>query len=73
MLIFASDPKLIKGFEKFIVNFATCREIRSLDSDIKLYRIETLIPEVYPKAVSPMEYITYQGAYIRTITLTILE
>ena len=37
------------GFENFLVNFSLSREIRSLDSEIHLYRIETLIPEIVPK------------------------
>jgi hypothetical protein len=27
-----------------VSNFATCREVRSLDSEILLYRMNTLIP-----------------------------
>jgi len=30
MLIFTSRPHLIKGYEAFVMNFAICREIRSL-------------------------------------------
>jgi len=62
MYIFASKPYLISlGFETFIVDFTTCREIRSLDSDIHLYRLETLIPQVIPKKYEdlPLEEISY--------------
>ena len=57
------------------MNFAICREIRSLDADINLYRLQTLIPQIFTKDYEnlPMEEITYQGAYIRTMTLIILE
>jgi len=45
MLIFTQKPYLIStGFQNLIVDLATCREIRSLDSDIHLYRLETLMP-----------------------------
>jgi hypothetical protein len=50
LLIFARKPYLMAvGFENFLVNFSLCREIRSLDSEIHVHRLETLIPEVVPK------------------------
>lgn len=63
------------GFENFLVNFSTCREIRSLDSEIHLYRIETLIPEIVPKKYEnlSMEQISYQGAYIRCMSMLGIE
>ncbi|CDW83820.1 rrna methylase family [Stylonychia lemnae] len=75
MQIFSNRPHLIKGFEQFFMNFAICREIRSLDADINLYRLQNLIPQIFAKDYEnlPMEEITYQGAYIRTITMIILE
>ena len=64
------------GFETFLVNFTICREIRTLDSQIHLYRMETLIPEVMgPKHGQnlSLEQITYQGAYVRCLSLMIVE
>lgn len=63
------------GFEKFLVNFSLCREIRSLDSEIHLYRIETLIPELVPKKYEnlSLEQISYQGAYIRCMSMFAIE
>lgn len=29
----------MKGFEIFIMNFAICREVRSLDAEINLYML----------------------------------
>lgn len=51
----------MQGFEQFIVNFAICREVRSLDSEINLYKLQTLIPQIIPKDYEnlPMEEITY--------------
>ena len=75
MFTFATRPHLMISFETFIANFGTCREIRSLDSQVKLYSIHTAIPEVLPKEYEhlPLEDITYQGAYIRTMTMLFLE
>lgn len=51
----------MKGFEEFIVNFAICREIRSLDSDILTYKLQHIIQEIFTKEYEdlPMEEITY--------------
>lgn len=75
MLLFCNRPHLMKGFEQFIMNFANCREIRSLDAEINLYRLQNMIPQIFTKEYEnlPMEEITYQGAYIRTMTMIILE
>jgi uncharacterized membrane-anchored protein YjiN (DUF445 family) len=66
---------MVFGFENFIVNFCLCREIRSLDSAIHLNRIETLIPEVFTKEYEnlAMEEVSYQGAYVRCMTLLSVE
>lgn len=74
--IFAQRPHLLSlGFEKLTASLATCREIRSLDADIHLYRLETLLPEVIPKKYEnlSLEEIHYQGAYLRCLTLMLLE
>lgn len=75
MFIFARRPDLMLGLEHFVCGFGTTRECRSLDAEIKLYKLETMLPEVIPKKYEnlPLEDITYQGAYIRTMTLMILE
>ena len=75
MVIFARRPHLLLGFEVFVANFAICREVRSLDSEITLYKLNHLIPQIFTKDYENMnlEEITYQGAYIRTMTLIILE
>ena len=39
MFMFAARPHLITFFESFIVGFGTCRELRSLDAEIKLYKL----------------------------------
>jgi hypothetical protein len=44
MFIYARKPYILIGFEEFLVNFCLCREIRSLDADINLHRLETLLP-----------------------------
>ena len=49
MMTFAARPYLMYGYEWFIVKLGTCREIRSLDSDVKLYKFQTLLPEAIPK------------------------
>lgn len=61
MFIFATRPHLLQNFEIFVVNFGICREIRSLDSDIMLYKLKTLIPQIIPKGYENlnMEEITY--------------
>lgn len=63
------------GFHNYIVNFALSREISSLDSQIHLYRMETLIPQVVPKKYENLclNEITNQGAYIRCMTLMVVE
>ena len=75
MLIFATRPHLMLGMEWFKVKLGTSREFRSLDAEINLYKLETMIPEVIPKKYEnlPIDKICYEGAYIRTITLLILE
>jgi len=32
-------------FYRFLGNFSICREVRSLDSEIMLYKMNTLIPQ----------------------------
>ena len=44
MFMFIARPQLITSFETFIVGFGTCRELRSLDAEIKLYKLQTIIP-----------------------------
>lgn len=44
MFIFVKRPHLIQGFENFIIDFAISRELRSLDSEIMMYRLQTMIP-----------------------------
>lgn len=65
----------MRSFERFVVNFATCREIRSLDAEIQTYKLQTLIPQIFPKKYENlnMEMISYQGAYIRTLALIFVE
>ena len=66
---------MVFGFDEFVVNFSLCREIRSLDAQIQLHRIETLIPEIFTKKYEnlAMEDISYQGAYVRCMTLMAVE
>ena len=74
--IFARRPHLIGlGFEQLVANLAVSREIRSMDADIHLYRLETLLPEVVPKRYEnlSLEEINRQGAYLRCMTLMLLE
>lgn len=75
MFMFIARPHLIASFESFIVGFGVSRELRSLDADIKLYKLQTIIAEVIPRRYEDldMELITYHGAYIRTMTLMIVE
>ena len=44
MFMFVARPHLMASFEEFIVGFGTCRELRSLDAEIKLYHLQTIIP-----------------------------
>ena len=44
MFTISQKPGLLPQFVKHVSNFATCREVRSLDSEILLYRMNTLIP-----------------------------
>ena len=39
MFIFAARPHLMRGFESFVCAFGTTRECRSLDAEIKLYKL----------------------------------
>lgn len=48
MFMFIARPHLMASFESFIVGFGTSRELRSMDAEIKLYKLETIIPEVVP-------------------------
>ena len=75
MFMFISRPHLITSFESFVVGFGTCRELRSLDSEIKLYKLHTLLPQVVPKRYEDfdLELVSYHGAYIRTMTLLCVE
>jgi hypothetical protein len=47
--MFVQHPHLMESFEEMIINFGISRELRSLDSDIHIYRMSTLIPQVVPK------------------------
>ena len=75
MFMFVARPHLMVSFESFIVGFGTCRELRNLDAEIKLYKLQTIIPQVVPMKYENMdlELISYHGAYIRTMTLIIVE
>lgn len=75
MFTFSQRPHLMSSFEDFVVNFGIARELRSLDSEVKIYTLQTMLPEVIPKEYEtlPLEAISYQGAYLRTVTLIILE
>ena len=75
MFLFAARPHLLASFESFIVGFGTCRELRSLDAEIKLYKLQTIIPQVVPMRYEDMdlELVSYHGAYVRTMTLIIVE
>jgi hypothetical protein len=75
MFIVSRRPVLLPQFVKHVANFTTCREVRSLDAELLLYKMNTLIPQIIPKAYENMnlEEITYQGAYIRTMTMIIIE
>ena len=39
MFAFATKPHLMATFEEFVLIFGTAREIRSLDAEIKLYKL----------------------------------
>ena len=39
MFMFIARPHLLASFETFIIGFGTTRELRSLDSEIKLYKL----------------------------------
>jgi hypothetical protein len=76
--IISSRPSLLPAFYTFIGNFSTCREVRSLDSEIMLYKMNTLIPQALGDTESlkdelNMEEISYQGAFVRTSAMLILE
>jgi len=75
MFTFATKPHLMRSFEPFVINFAMARELRSLDSEIKLYKLQTMLPLIISKDYEdlPLQEITFQGAYVRTITLIIIE
>ena len=75
MFMFVARPHLIASFESFLVGFGTTRELRSLDAEIKLYKLQTIVAEVMPKRYENLnlELITYKGAYIRTMTLIVVE
>lgn len=51
----------MRGLESFVCAFGTTRECRSLDAEIKLYKLETMLPEVIPKKYEnlAMDEITY--------------
>jgi len=61
MFMFARKPELMFGFENFVCGFGTTRECRSLDAEIKLYKLETMLPEIIPKKYEnlPLEEITF--------------
>jgi hypothetical protein len=44
MFSFATIPRLMRSFEAFIYNFAMARELRSLDAEIKFYKLQTMLP-----------------------------
>ena len=39
MFAFATRPYLMATFEQFVLVFGTARELRSLDAEIKLYKL----------------------------------
>jgi hypothetical protein len=39
MFMFASKPHLMRGLEDFVIGFGTTRECRSLDADVKLWKL----------------------------------
>ena len=44
MMLIVQKPHLMLGMEWFVLKLATCREIRSLDAEVKLYNIQRLLP-----------------------------
>jgi hypothetical protein len=77
-LLVSSRPYLLPSFYRFFGNFSVCREVRSLDSEIMLYRMNTLVPQALGNTEGlredlNMEEVTYQGAYVRTLTMLVLE
>jgi hypothetical protein len=62
-------------FKNFVMGFGTSRETRSLDADIKLFKLQTMLPETVPKKYEAfdMEYMSYKGAYVRVMTMSIVE
>jgi len=75
MCMIAQKPYLMGTFWHFIHGFGTSREVRSLDAEIKLYKLQTMLPEIIPKKYESMdlEFVSYHGAYVRSMTLMILE
>ena len=75
MLMFAQKPHLMGSFWSFVLGFGTSREVRSLDAEIKLFKLQTMLPEIIPKKYEKMdlEFVSYHGAYVRTMTLMIVE
>ena len=75
MFMFVARPHLMASFESFVLGFGTCRELRSLDAEIKLYKLQTILPQVVPMKYENMdlELVSYHGAYVRTMTLIIVE
>lgn len=65
----------MRGFEQFIIGFGTCRECRALDAEIKLWKLQVMVPQILPKKYEnlPLEEVTFGGAYIRSMTLILLE
>ena len=64
IMILTSKPSLLQVFYRFLGNFSVCREVRSLDSEIMLYKMNTLIPQALGDTESlkdelNMEEITY--------------
>lgn len=75
LIVLTHKPHLLLGLEFFVIRLATCREMRSLDADIKLYKTEILIPQVVKKKYEnlAMDEIAYQGAFVRSMTLLVLD
>lgn len=61
MFTFSQRPHLMASFESFVVNFGIARELRSLDSEVKIYTLQTLLPEIITKEYEtlPLEAISY--------------
>ena len=75
MFLWVARPHLMSTFEHSIVGFGTSRELRSLDAEIKLYKLQTIIAEAVPKRYESfdLDMVSYHGAYIRTMTLMCVE